>query len=205
MAIFNDEEKQRIEARIADAEQRTAAEIVVACVPQSDTYLGVRWLFAALVALAGSALLSLTVPFLHSGEVLVCELAIGGLAFWLSGRASLLRRLTPDALKGAAVERAAQLAFVQHTVFATRERTGVLILLSEQEHRVAILGDEGIHQRVKDVGWEGHVATIVRAIRAGKAGDGVCEVIDGLAGVLAQGAPVSADDVDELSNRVREE
>jgi putative membrane protein len=130
---------------------------------------------------------------------------IGTLAYWLSGLPALLRRLTPNAVKGAAVERAAQLAFVQHSVFATRDRTGVLILLSEQEHKVAILGDEGIHRRVQDVGWQGYVATIVQAIRAGKPGEGVCEVVDALAEVLAQGAPVSADDVNELSNRVRGE
>jgi putative membrane protein len=205
MAIFNEQEKQRIEARIAAAEQKTAAEIVVASVPASDGYVGVRWLFAVLVALCAGAVASLTLPFLRAGEVVAGELVIGALAYWLSGLPALLRRLTPNAIKGAAVERAAQLAFVQHTVFATRERTGVLILLSEQEHKVAILGDEGIHRRVQDVGWQGYVATIVQAIRTGKPGEGVCEVIDALAEVLAQGAPVAADDVNELPNRVRGE
>lgn len=205
MAIFSAEEKQRIEARVAAAEAQTAAEFVVVTVPRSDDYAGVRWFSAALFALTLSASVALAFPALHAGEVLGLELLLGALGLWLSGLAPLLRRLTPESLKGAAVERAAQLAFVEHAVFTTRERTGVLILLSEQEHRVAILGDEGIHQRVQDVGWQQHVATLVQALRAGKPAEGVCDVIDALAGVLAQGAPVRPDDMNELPNRVRGE
>jgi putative membrane protein len=203
MATLSDADKQRIEAAVAAAEQKTAAEIVVVALARSDAYAGVRWFAAALFALTLSAALALAFPSLRAGEVLGLQLLFALLALWLSGRPALLRSLTPETLKREAVERAAQLAFVEHTVFATRERTGVLILLSEQEHRVAVLGDEGIHRRVQDVGWQQHVETITRAIRSGRAADGVCEVIAALAKVLAEGVPVQPDDVNELPNRVR--
>lgn len=205
MALLTDQEKDRIEASVAAAETRTAAEIVVACVARSEHYAAVRLLFAVLMALSVSAALAVAAPGLLSGELLALQLGAGAAAYWLSGLAPLLRRLVPSTFARAAVERAAQLAFVRHSVFATRERTGVLILLSELEHRVAILGDEGIHARVKSPGWEAHVSTIVAAIRAGKAGEGVCQVVDALAGVLAEGAPIRSDDTNELHNRVRED
>jgi putative membrane protein len=203
MAILSDADKQRVEAAVAAAEQKTAAEIVVVSLPRSDAYAGVRWFVAAMFALTLSAALVLAFPTLRAGEVLGLQLLLAVLAFALSGQAALLRGLTPEALKRQAVEREARLAFLEHTVFATRDRTGVLIVLSEQEHRVAILGDQGIHQRVQEVGWQQHVDTIVKAIRNGKAADGVCQVIAALAEVLARDVPVQPDDVNELPNRVR--
>jgi putative membrane protein len=115
----------------------------------------------------------------------------------------LLRLLLPPRRVERAITRAAELAFFEHAVFATRERTGVLIFLSALEHRVIILGDEGIHARVHETGWQELVTTLVAAIKAGRAGDGVCEVIRKLGATLAEAAPVRADDVDELDNRVR--
>ncbi|HEX6244344.1 MAG TPA: TPM domain-containing protein [Polyangiales bacterium] len=203
MSILSDADKQRIEAAVAAAEQKTAAEFVVVRVAASDAYAGVRWFAAGLFALTISAALALAFPVLRAGEVLGLQLLLALLAFWITGRPALLRGLTPEALKREAVERAARLAFLEHTLFATRERTGVLILVSEQEHHVAILGDEGIHQRVQELGWQQHVDTIVKAIHAGKAADGVCEVIAALSEVLAHGVSVRADDVNELPNRVR--
>ena len=47
------------------------------------------------------------------------------------------------------------------------------------------------------------VATIVRAIRSGKAAEGVCQVIGALSEKLAELAPVRADDTNELPDRVR--
>jgi putative membrane protein len=178
---------------------------VVATVPRSAGYTGVRLASAALVTLSASGALILARPGLLAGEVLGLELLLGLLVYALSGQATVLRWLIPKLQQRSAVERAAQLAFVKHSVFATRERTGVLILLSELEHRVAILGDEGIHARVKMEGWESYVDTMVSSVRAGKPGAGVCQVVDALAQILAQGAPIRSDDTNELPNRVRED
>jgi putative membrane protein len=205
MAIFTEQEKQAVEARIEAAERRTAAEIVVAAIPRSDDYTGVRLASVALMALSAGATAIVAMPWLRAGEVLGIQLLLGLLVYFLSGLPPVLRRLAPSAHKASALERATQLAFMRHSVFATRERTGVLILLSELEHRVAILGDEGIHARVKTEGWEQHVDTMVRAVRAGAPGKGVCEVVDALAEILAEGAPIRSDDSNELPNRVRED
>ena len=90
-----------------------------------------------------------------------------------------------------------------HGVYATRDRTGVLIFLSALEHRVVILGDRGIHQRVQDPGWSELVALLVAAIKQGKSADGVCEVITRLGELLARDAPIREDDTNELANEVR--
>jgi putative membrane protein len=204
MAIFSEQDKRRIEARIAEAEKKTAAEFVVATTPRSDSYLDVRLLCAVAFSLALSAAVDLLLPLAGPGELLALQLVLGLLGFWLSGRPALLRRLTPARRVAGAVEREARVRFLEHGVFGTRDRTGVLILLSELEHNVTILGDQGIHARVHELGWEQHVASIVAAIHAGRAAEGVCQVIDKLAELLAQAAPVRSDDTDELENRVRD-
>ena len=90
-------------------------------------------------------------------------------------------------------------------MFATRERTGVLILLSELEHRVVILGDSGVHARMPAGAWQAHVARIVGGFHAGAPADSICAVVRELGKVLAEHFPPQADDRNELSNAVRQE
>ena len=92
MAILSDADKQRIEAAVTTAEQKTAAEFVVVSVACSDAYAGVRWFAAALFALAAIAALALAFPVLRAGEVLGLQLllvvvAIGLLTTFSSGEA----------------------------------------------------------------------------------------------------------------------
>jgi putative membrane protein len=131
------------------------------------------------------------------------QLALFVLGFLLTGIPAVLRRVLPCARVELAVARAAQVAFLQYSVFRTRDRTGVLVYLSELEHRVVILGDEGIHARVQDPGWSRLVVTLVAAIKAGRACDGVCALIAELGRELAQRAPILPDDTDELPNHLR--
>lgn len=204
MPIFSEDDKRRIEARIAEAETKTAAEFVVATTPRSDTYVDVRLGWALCFGLGASAALHLALPLVGPGELFALQLVLGAAAFGLGGAPRVLRLLVTDRRVDRAAEREARVRFLEHQVFQTRERTGVLILLSELEHNVTILGDRGIHARVHDAGWEQHVATITAAIRAGRAAEGVCQVIDELAEALAHAAPVQHDDRDELENRVRD-
>lgn len=203
MAILTAQDRQRVESAIGAAEKRTAAEIVVTEVAHSDSYRDVRLALAALFGVGASAGVHLVFPLVGVGELLALQLVLFALGYLLLGQRSVLRSLLPEARVRAAVARAAKLAFLEHGVFATRERTGVLILLSELEHNVTILGDEGIHARVEKKGWDAHVDTMVKAIRAGKAGDGVCQVIEALSATLAEAAPVRHDDHNELHDRVR--
>ncbi len=203
MAILSSEDRARVEAAIAGVEQRSAAEIVVAEIPRSDRYLDVRGALAALFALGASAALHQLLPLVGTGEVLALELVLFALTFWLFGVPGVLGRCLPASRVQEAVQRAAGLAFLAHGVFATRDRTGVLILLSDLERQVVILGDQGIHAHMPNDGWDAHVATIVRAIHAGKGADGVCQVIGALGEKLAELSPARPDDVDELPNQVR--
>jgi putative membrane protein len=201
MSLFTKDEAERIAAAIAEVEQRTAGEIVVAEDVRSDDYAEVRLTWAIGLGLAIAGGIHLALPWLDAGWLLGVQFAVFALVWSISSLPAVLRALLPRARAQQAVQRAAQLAFTEHQVFRTRDRTGVLIFLSALEHRVVILGDEGIHAR--NPGWDGLVAELVQAIRAGKPGEGVCAVIQRLGSKLAESTPIRTDDENELPNHVR--
>ena len=203
MTVFSPQEQARIEACIGEVEKRTAAEIVVVTRKLSDPYVDVRLVAAGASALLAAAIAHFAWPQLSVSSVLALQLIVAALAWPLSSTRRALRLLVPSQRRQLAVERACELEFLEHAVFETRDRNGVLILLSELEQRVAILGDKGIHARVEVQGWGALVKHMVNAIHEGRSCDGVCEVITRLGETLALGAPVQADDTNELSNKVR--
>jgi len=133
------------------------------------------------------------------------ELVVAAVVFAAVRIPWLARLLVPAPLARHAVERRAHEEFFGRGLFRTRERTAVLIFLSELEHRVVILGDEGIHARVETQGWQRHVDRIVQAIREGRAAEGVCAVIVELASVLERAVPRRKDDTNELPDTVQED
>ena len=122
--------------------------------------------------------------------------------FVLFGRGAPARLFLSRVETGAAVERRAFELFSARGLHRTRERTGMLILVSELERRVVILGDEGIHARVGDTGWREHVDHVIAAIQRGKPLEGLLEVIDRLGAVHAERLPVRPDDANELPDGI---
>jgi putative membrane protein len=203
--LLDEPARKRIEAAVASVEQRTAAEIAVVSVERSDGYHDLRALYAGACALAAAAGVHWAWQALGVTFILWIELGVAVLVWFLLSGGALLRLLLPAARTHGSARRRAHEAFLRHEVFATRARTGVLIFISELERCVVILGDSGIHAHVQDRGWQRHVDHLVSAIRAGRAADGACEVIEALGSVLAEHLPVQADDANELSNVVHTE
>ena len=205
MTLLDVAQKQRIEAAIGALEQRTAAEVVVAVVPQS----GRPWLTRSFVAFAcglvGAWLFLEWVPTADWRWALGCELVVAFVVFALFGLRPLERLLIAPALAGREVEEHAFALFARRGLYRTRGHTGVLILLSELERRAVILGDEGIHARLGEQGWQRYVERIIAAIRRGRAADGVVEVLAELTDVLAELSPPEANNDNELPNAVLDE
>ena len=202
MALFTEEDRKRIEALIAEVERKSATELVVAILPRSGDYrlprvlAAVAWALAA--GIAGVTFWTEQSPFV----ALLLQIPVGVAAYLLFGIAPLWRRLIPPDHAAAEVERRAFALFAERGLYRTRDQTGMLILISELEHRVVILGDRAIHERVGSSGWEAYVDRIVRAIRHGQAASGVLEVIRELGQVHAELLPVQPGDTNELSNEI---
>ena len=205
MALFSEDDRRRIEAIVREVEAGSASEIVVASVDRSDSYAGPRLLHGLLFGALLASLAHHLFPDLDVDAVLLLQLPLWGLGWLLVGVPGLLRRLLPDAMCERAVQERAARMFTERGVFDTRDHSGVLILLSELEHEVVILGDRGIHARVQLEGWQHHIQHIVSAIAAGRPADGVCEVLEELGEILAEAFPRRSDDTNELSDQVTSE
>ena len=119
-----------------------------------------------------------------------------------SGRSAVLRGIVPEPVAAATVHARALQLFVERGIHETRDRSGVLILVSELERRVEILADRGIHERVEAGEWQRDVDELVSSIRGGHAADGVVAVVERIGGLLAQSFPPRADDENELPDEV---
>jgi putative membrane protein len=94
--------------------------------------------------------------------------------------------------------------FAERGLHHTREHTGLLLLVSELERRVVILGDSGLHAQVGERGWQNHVDALLQRIRAGETVSGILELLLRIEASASSVMPARSDDVNELPDSVIE-
>ena len=215
MNLFTDDERTRITEHIAEVEARTAGEIVPYVVMQSDAYPIARWRGAAIAILLGlaiSGILSVAgVPAdldIWHGRVLLpafLGLAVTG-AVVGSTLPPLVRALTGADTLQRTVHRRAMQAFVNEEVFATRDRTGILMFVSLLEHRIEVIADAGISRKVDPDAWSDIAAAIREGMTSGSLAQGLLDGLTRCQTILDEaGIERRDDDTDELPNAIREE
>lgn len=103
-----------------------------------------------------------------------------------------------------AVHRRAELEFMKLGIQQTKDRTGVLIMISLKERMVVVKADRDINQRVSNVIWREVVRLIVESIKNGQACNGLCQGVGRIGGILAMHFPPKSDHVNQLPNDVIE-
>ena len=199
---LSEEEQAKVVATIQAIERRSAGEVVVAWLPRSDSYWGVRIAFASFFAwLCAYASVAIW-RALDSRLALLLQLACFALALLLASSPWLLRMLLPASLVQKKVQQKALELFSARGVHRTRDRSGLLLLVSELEHQVVLLGDEGVHRHLGDEGWKERVKRITEGIREGRAGEALLSELAFLGELLAAHFPVRPDDENELSDEI---
>jgi len=201
-SILTKADRERIEATITRVETQSGAEILVAVVPRSGTYRFWRLLFALVVSCALSALVPLAAPAAPEFAMMLVQAVLIIVLWFVLGYQRVLVALVPADEKKVEVHRHAQAIFVERGVFQTRNRTGILILVSEWERRIEILADQGIHQHVGTQGWQRYVDQVIQSIKDGNAANGLCQVVEILATEVARVFPASSSPDNELPNAV---
>ncbi len=84
----------------------------------------------------------------------------------------------------------------------TRLRNGVLLYLALDDHRFAVLGDSGIHERVGAGFWDSVRDALQGELKAGRMRDGIVAAVLEIGRVLGQHFPDRPDDVNELTDSV---
>lgn len=210
--ILTNQERIQLDQRVADVEKRTGAQIVLAVIERSDTYAELPWKAFALgasIAGLGTVLFDLLQPGWNSSFAVlfavVSILATGAACALLCVAFPQFARLFIDAHRiEVEVRQYAQSLFLSREVFATRGRTGLLLLVSMFERQVVLLPDTGLSKRLSEKAMQAIVARMTPVLAAGQVGRALENGLAGLEENLAAtagGGPLE----NELPNSIVEE
>lgn len=137
-----------VEARVADIETRTDAELVVVAAERSGHYRDITARVGAAGALLVCAFL-LWIPHLIAEPWFLLDLVLTYVFFeWLSRSRRIVRLLTREERRAEQARLAAEREFHHEAVHGTARRIGVLVYVSALEGIVEVVPDLGIQGRV---------------------------------------------------------
>jgi putative membrane protein len=146
---LSDDERNRLDTLVTEAEKRTNTQIVLAVIQRSDIYAELPWkAFALGASFTGLLVFILNLLFYDWYPEVTVLIAAAGI---LAGGAvfALLTLLIPGFAKRflspsrteVEVKQYAESLFLSRELFATRKRVGILVLVSLFERKVVILPD----------------------------------------------------------------
>jgi len=212
---FSDDEKQRIEQAVNDAEAKTSAEIVPVLASSSGRYdraedaagvwlsvvfMGVAWVLLQGQG-AGAAQWGLTWARFELPLLIVAVVVGYGLGMVIATYSWTLRRLfTPKKHMTSEVELGASHAFFDSRVHHTKGDAGVLIYISLFEHRARILADQSALEKLGQEALDELCSKLVEGIKEGDLATALCEVIKDAGDRLAAVLPSTEDTHNEIEN-----
>ncbi len=99
----------------------------------------------------------------------------------------------------------AKKAFEKIGMTRTRDRTGVLFFVSVSDHKLAVIGDKGINDRVPPDFWARVIKHVEGRFGEARFGDGLAEGIEMVGTELSRFFPRRVDDVNELPDTMSRE
>jgi len=172
---LTEQEQQEINRLVAEVEAASGAQFVVAVIGKADAYPEIPWKAFALGVTSAASLVA-TAAFLR-GNWPMLDSVLAALTITLgSGLACALAsifvpaiaRVFLDTLRAEGeVEQYGHALFLDRRMFETRERIGVLILISRFERRPAIVTDVGIRRHLADAELEAIVSEMVLLLSRG--------------------------------------
>ena len=99
----------------------------------------------------------------------------------------------------------AQSEFIAKGIDKTKDRNGVLVLVAYKDHKLVILGDEGINEKVPDDFWQETVSLMTTHFKEGEHVLGLKEGILHIGVKLKEYFPWQDDDENELEDEIHVE
>ncbi|NTU96569.1 MAG: hypothetical protein HGA62_02000 [Chlorobiaceae bacterium] len=202
--FLGEAEKQMVEARIANAEKRTSGEIVVMVAPSSYHYPYAGLLGSTLLSVLGGIAVSLFFGresmwfFLSLFVLLFIVLNELSRRFLQLRRPFISRRDMVDEVEEAAIR-----AFYRSGINRTAGHTGILIYLSLFEHKVRVIADKAINDKVGQAEWQEIVDIITGGFHDREPGKALAKAVDRCGDILAAHFPCEAGDINELPDTIR--
>ncbi len=221
MIKLKKEELDRVSHAVEKAEKKTSGEIALAIIPQSDSYAvfelmtavvcGFVWFVALLFWInpIGNWLSGLFWGTgAESSEYPIVMLygfssfLIISIVYAVANIPLIDRLVVPRKYRNKKVTNRAQREFLDSGVYDTRDRTGILIFISLLEHRVELIADKGIAEKIEQKQWDDIVQRIIDGIKGKRLAESLCESVSMCGDLLEKHFPIKDDDTNELTNRI---
>jgi putative membrane protein len=210
--FLTEKERQHLDIRVAEAEQRTGCQIVLAVIERSDSYPELPWKAFALGASA-AGLVVFTADLLRPEWVTSTAVLFAVAAILVAGAAAALLTITlPRCARlfldrnraDAEVLQYAESLFLKRELFATTGRNGILLLVSLFEREVVLLPDTGLEKRLSREAEQKIIDRMTPLLSAGQQGKALEQGLAGLEQALSGSAPTTPRK-NELPNGIVEE
>jgi putative membrane protein len=201
--FFTADEQEKIQQAVAAAERRTSGEIVPMIVGACSQYaeVSVTGLIVGLI-IGSAAALVWGDPWGYIHAELAWPVSGAALGLLLSHMPAIRRFLIPTARVTEAVHLRSLAAFTAHGLHYTKAHTGILIFASLFEHRVVVLADRGINDKVPPGTWDEVVGMITAGLKSNDGCAAFRAAIEKCGNILAEHFPRSADDQNELADKL---
>lgn len=103
------------------------------------------------------------------------------------------------------VYEAAKKFFDEKELYKTKDRNAVLVFLAYKDHKLAILGDQGINAKVPKDFWQSTVEIMTSNFKEGKYAEGLEKGILKIGEELKHDFPWQEDDVNEIADEIHVE
>lgn len=204
--FFTEAELQRIAETTRSVECCTIGEVAVMTVNSSDEYREAAVLGSVLLGSGISLLVSevflnaslhyfILLSFLFFPLMWVLFKYLPVLKTSFVGRRRLEEAVRERALR----------AFYEKGLYKTKANTGVLFFISLLEHKVWVLADKGINEKIDQQTLNAFAHTVSKGIKEGCACDALCQVIREAGKILAKHFPLTPGDTNELTDQVMTE
>lgn len=214
---LSNEELEKIKVAVREAESKTAGEIATAFIKESDSYAVYELMFSVIcgfvyfvVMMFFSGSIENTIKNMFWDYSTDHLLIFYGLStflvififYFLANIPVLDRLIVPKSVMRQKVNQRAVCHFMESGVYNTKDRTGILIFISGLEHRVDLLADKGISEKIPQEKWDSIVNHIIDGIKSGEMVKHLTESIARCGELLAEFYPIQPDDVNELKDDI---
>jgi putative membrane protein len=225
---ITENDRTRIAEAVARAEGRTSGEIRCVYTPYTDIPGQGPALIAAAASLVVPALALLlgldpemlaarfgswSVGHMAAAEARIAstltvyvllQTAIFAIVYGLAAWRPVRRLFVPQSVRAARAHAAALLQFDALGLAYTRDKTGILLFVSDEDHHAEVLADEGIYAKAPREVWDDVVAVLVEGLKRDAPGDGFVAAVERTGEILASCLPPRTDDRNELPNALVE-
>jgi len=201
---FNKTQKESIEKKIKEVEQKSSAELVAVISKKSDSYQYLGLLISLLFTVILTSFL-IIFSTLKSENILLTQVVVLVLLYVLFFyQTKLLLYLLPKSYKYSISSKYANKNFATLGLNSTQTKQAIMFYVSVEEKYVEIITDSSIKEKIPDSKWQDIVNVFIEDVKKENIYQGYSKAINSCSEMLIEQFPVKNNDVNELRDEIIE-